>query len=53
LIALAVKLRLAATTVGTNDVLYWSIFAGRALRSGCFAIYGELQIFNHPPIVCP
>ena len=51
LFALSVKLIIAATTYGTNDVSHWTEFADGVRRVGPIAIYGQrfTIVFNHPP----
>lgn len=48
----ALKLAVAATTFGTNDVHHWIEFADAVRRYGPVGIYGqELRgLYNHPPL---
>lgn len=50
--ATAAKIYLAATTSGTNDVVYWTEFAAGVDRFGPIGIYGETfqAPYNHPPL---
>ncbi|KRE94656.1 hypothetical protein ASG76_09590 [Nocardioides sp. Soil774] len=50
--ATAVKLYLAATTSGTNDIVYWTQFAAGVREFGPIGIYGEAfeAPYNHPPL---
>jgi hypothetical protein len=50
--ATVAKLYLAATSFGTNDVVYWTEFAAGVQRSGPIGIYGEAfeAPYNHPPL---
>ena len=50
--ATAAKLYLAATSSGTNDVVYWTEFAAGVERFGPIGIYGEVfeAPYNHPPL---
>jgi len=49
--SLGVKLLIAATTFGTNDVFHWTEFAEGVRRVGPVAVYGQhfSTVFNHPP----
>ena len=49
--ALLVKLWLAATTRGTNDVEAFSAFLREYLGSGAIGLYEHDPEFNHPPFV--
>jgi hypothetical protein len=52
-IAMVLKLRLAATTIGTNDVITWEGFARAVGRVGPINIYA-LHFhtpYNHPPLI--
>ncbi|MDQ1477237.1 MAG: hypothetical protein QOE62_2466 [Actinomycetota bacterium] len=59
LAATAVKLILAATTQGTNDVFNWAQFGEGVRRYGPIDIYGHrfrvgthlFPIYNHPPLM--
>lgn len=49
----AVKLTIAATTFGTNDVHYWTDFARGAAAEGPLGIYAidfDAALFNHGPL---
>ncbi len=48
-IAFVIKEALAATTVGTNDVLYWRQFSRYIVDNGSAGIYDAIGLFNHPP----
>jgi hypothetical protein len=43
------KLWLALTTFGTNDVRYWQSFMGYIVEKGSVTIYRDLRYYNHPP----
>lgn len=51
LLATAAKIWLAATTVGTNDVVYWQDFARGEREFGPIGMYGHAFIapYNHGP----
>ena len=59
LAATAVKLYLAATTAGTNDVYSFQFFAHAVSKFGVIGIYGQKVVdgahghalYNHPPLV--
>jgi hypothetical protein len=51
LLALAVKLRLAYATVGTNDATTWARFAETARDVGGAGLYRAEALFNHPPFM--
>ncbi|MDP9332298.1 MAG: glycosyltransferase family 39 protein [Actinomycetota bacterium] len=53
LVTTVVKLRLAATTAGTNDIIHWRLFAANVHRLGPTEIYStHLPIpYNHPPLI--
>lgn len=54
LVALAVKLVMAATTYGTQDVTSWRVFARAVAAVGPVHVYGYHfvhQLYNHPPLV--
>ncbi len=48
-----VKLRLAATTAGTNDIIHWRDFAAGVHGLGPIDIYSThfLTPYNHPPLI--
>lgn len=50
--ATAFKLYLAATSSGTNDVVYWTQFAAGVEKFGPIGVYGEIfeAPYNHPPL---
>jgi hypothetical protein len=52
-IAMVLKLRLAATTIGTNDVITWEGFAQAVGRVGPINIYALhfATPYNHPPLI--
>jgi Glycosyltransferase family 87 len=47
------KLRLAATTAGTNDIVHWRLFAASVHELGPIGIYATRlqEPFNHPPLI--
>ncbi len=49
----AAKLRLAATTAGTHDILQWAIFSQAVRKFGPIGIYATRlsEPFNHPPLI--
>jgi len=49
----SVKLRLAATTFGTTDVLFWRSFAASVHKLGPIGIYSTHYSvpYNHPPLI--
>lgn len=51
LLALVIKLFIASTTIGTNDIFYWMLFYKYAMLYGGTALYHAIQIFNHPPLM--
>lgn len=57
LIAFAVKITIALTTYGTNDVSYWAWFLERLHESGGVGLYHSTdpsngtKFFNHPPFM--
>jgi len=50
-LSLVLKLLLASTTVGTNDVTTWADFADLAQRYGGAGLYQRDALFNHPPFM--
>lgn len=51
LAAFALKLYLALTTYGTNDVIAWESFnVGRQIFGG-MGLYHQMDQFNHPPLI--
>ncbi|WP_325599866.1 glycosyltransferase 87 family protein [Nocardioides sp.] len=50
--ATAAKFYLAATTLGTNDIIYWTQFAAGVEAFGPIGIYGNVfeAPYNHPPL---
>jgi hypothetical protein len=53
LVTTAAKLRLAGTTVGTNDMGHWRAFGASVHRLGPIDIYSThfAVPFNHPPLI--
>lgn len=53
LVTTIVKLRVAATTAGTDDIGRWRDFAATVHKLGPIGIYStHLQVpFNHPPLI--
>ena len=49
--AFAVKIYLALTTYGTNDVLSWELFLTTSRLYGGMGLYYRVEQFNHPPFV--
>jgi 4-amino-4-deoxy-L-arabinose transferase-like glycosyltransferase len=43
------KLWLALTTFGTNDVRYWQTFMRYIVGKGSVTIYRDIRFYNHPP----
>ena len=50
-LALAVRLAIAATTVGSNDAVFWRIFADKIATHGLLHTYATDTWFNHPPLM--
>jgi hypothetical protein len=50
-ISFAVKIYLALTTYGTNDVLSWELFLTINRLHGGMGLYYKVEQFNHPPFV--
>ncbi len=56
-VAFALKMRIALTTCGTNDVSYWAWFLERLRESGGVGLYHATdpangsKFFNHPPFM--
>ncbi|MET3806694.1 hypothetical protein ABIB25_003714 [Nakamurella sp. UYEF19] len=51
---LALKLVVAATTFGTNDIIHWVDFTNGVRAAGPVGIYGlhfQLSFYNHPPLI--
>jgi hypothetical protein len=50
--ATATKLMIAATTLGTDDMLRWADFARGIAEHGAYGIYGVPfgTVYNHPPV---
>jgi hypothetical protein len=46
-----VKLWLALTTFGTNDVRYWQNYMSYIVENGSVTIYRDERFYNHPPAV--
>jgi hypothetical protein len=51
LLALAVKLVIALTTIGTNDVLRWETFLANLQAHGGIGLYHRVSYYNHPPFM--
>ena len=51
LISTALKLWLALTTYGTNDVRYWQTFQDYVVAHGWVTIYRDIWYYNHPPLM--
>jgi 4-amino-4-deoxy-L-arabinose transferase-like glycosyltransferase len=54
LIALGLKLVIAARTYGTNDIRHWTNFVNGVAERGPVGIYGitfERSFYNHPPLI--
>ena len=49
--ATGLKLWLALTTVGTNDVRYWHTFMNYIVAKGSVTIYRDIWYYNHPPMM--
>ena len=45
------KLKLALTTIGTNDVATWSGFMRHIVEHGSVDIYKNISHYNHPPLM--
>lgn len=45
------KLWIAATTIGTNDVVTWERFARGIAELGGMGVYYAEPLFNHPPFM--
>jgi hypothetical protein len=45
------KLWLALTTFGTNDVRYWNTFMSYIVAKGTVTIYRDIRFYNHPPAI--
>ena len=50
-LAFVIKVILAATTVGTNDVIYWQAFSEYILEHDSVSIYSAIELYNHPPLI--
>ena len=50
-LATGLKLWLALTTFGTNDVRYWNTFMRYIVAKGTVTIYRDIWYYNHPPAV--
>jgi hypothetical protein len=50
-LATGLKLWLALTTVGTNDVRYWQTFMSYVVAQGSVTIYRDIWYYNHPPLM--
>ncbi len=53
LVTVIAKLRIAATTEGTNDITHWRFFASSVQKLGPIGIYAtHYRVpFNHPPLI--
>jgi 4-amino-4-deoxy-L-arabinose transferase-like glycosyltransferase len=54
LLALGLKLLIAARTYGTNDIRHWTDFVNGVAERGPVGIYGitfERSFYNHPPVI--
>jgi hypothetical protein len=54
LVALVLKLILAATTYGTNDIVHWFAFLNAVQHEGPIGIYKfpfSTLLYNHPPLI--
>jgi hypothetical protein len=54
LVALALKVLMAATTFGTKDIWHWQDFVAAVAHHGPVGIYGQTfqsSFYNHPPLV--
>jgi hypothetical protein len=49
--ATGLKLWLALTTFGTNDVRYWHTFMDYIVAHGSVTIYRDIWYYNHPPMM--
>ncbi|HEX4355019.1 MAG TPA: hypothetical protein VHZ95_18940, partial [Polyangiales bacterium] len=50
-VAFAVRLNIAATTIGTNDIAVWLRFSKMIVRLGVLPLYEIDRWFNHPPLM--
>jgi 4-amino-4-deoxy-L-arabinose transferase-like glycosyltransferase len=54
LLALALKVAIAALTYGTNDIRHWTDFVNGVASRGPVGVYGitfERSFYNHPPVI--
>ncbi|MEO7260935.1 MAG: glycosyltransferase family 39 protein [Jatrophihabitantaceae bacterium] len=54
LLALALKVVIAARTYGTNDIRHWTDFVNGVAERGPVGVYGitfERSFYNHPPVI--
>jgi Dolichyl-phosphate-mannose-protein mannosyltransferase len=51
LISTVLKLWLASTTYGSNDVRYWQTFQDYVVTHGWVTIYRDIWYYNHPPLM--
>jgi glycosyl transferase family 87 len=49
--AFAIKIYIALTTYGTNDVLSWELFLAIKRLYGGMGLYYRVEQFNHPPFI--
>jgi hypothetical protein len=47
----ALRLKLALTTTGSNDIAHWHLFARAVREHGIAGTYAAEPLFNHPPIM--
>lgn len=50
-VALAVRVALAATTIGSNDIVFWRRFGDLVSTHGVLQAYALDSWFNHPPLM--
>jgi hypothetical protein len=49
-LAVLVRLALVATTLGTNDAIFWNRWAALVAEAGIPGAYGFSRMVNHPPL---
>ena len=49
--AFAIKIYIALTTYGSNDVLSWELFIATKRLYGGMGLYYRVEQFNHPPFI--
>ena len=47
--AIVARVALTATTIGTNDAMFWTTWLGLVKRTGIAASYSYTPMMNHPP----